>query len=101
MAVDLLPKEEIKRNFMDDDLPIIEFENPDIVKAKAMYGNKRKKFPKKGYKCSMCKYVAKRKWLLALHRQRHFTEKPYKCRICHKRYSSRSKSKLHTSKHAK
>lgn len=101
MAVNLLPNEDIKREIMDDDLPIIAFENPDIAKAKARNGNKQKKHMQKRFKCSMCKYVAKRKWILALHRQWHLTEKPYKCRYCPKRFNLRSKCKRHSMKHAK
>lgn len=110
-AVELLPNEEIKRETVTDDIPFIAFENPDIEEARALYGkveNKhkkcpqtRKKYPQTGYKCSMCKFVAKRKWLLALHRQWHITQKPYKCRFCQTRFSSRSKCKLHLVKHAK
>lgn len=118
MAVDGLPNAEIKREMMAVDLPIIEFENPDIAQAKAKYGHKhkyvhfnsmrthqnrlmkKKKYPKKGYKCTMCKYVAERKWLLAMHRQWHLSERPFKCRICQKRFSSRNKRELHQLKHA-
>lgn len=99
--MDVLPNEEIKREIMDDDIPIVTFENPDIAEARALYGNKHKKYLQKGYKCSLCKFVAQRKWLLAIHRQWHITQKPYKCRVCYARFSSRSKCKLHSLKHAK
>lgn len=101
LPADLLPNDEIKREIMEADLPIIAFENPDIAEARALYGNKRKKYLKKRFKCYMCKYVANRKWLLALHRQWHLTETPYKCRICNKRFSTRTECKHHSLKHVK
>lgn len=95
------PADEIKHEIMDANLPIITFENPDIAEAKALYGNKRKNYLKKRFKCGMCKYIANRKWMLALHRQWHLTEKPFKCRTCNERFSTRSECKHHSLKHVK
>lgn len=47
LPADLLPNDEIKHEIMEADLPIIAFENPDIAVARALYGNKRKKYLKK------------------------------------------------------
>lgn len=101
LPVDSMPNVEIKCEIMDADLPIVTFENSDMAAARALYGNKRKKYLKKYYKCSTCTYVTGRKWMLTLHRQWHLTEKPYRCRICDKRFSTQNECKRHSLKHVK